>query len=80
MRINRHENRRALCWRTSAGLGVTAAGLVILSALAAQIIVWPDAAPGLLLLTAEGAAGIGLATAGFAMMVAAADPFADDDG
>ena len=80
MRINRQEHRQTSRRRTAAGLGVAAAGVAILSALAAQIIVWPDADPGLLLLTAEGAAGIGLATIGFAMMVAAADPFADGDG
>ena len=80
MQINPQENNQTSRRRTSAGLGVAAAGVAILSALAAQIIVWPDAAPGLLLLTAEGTAGIALARIGFAMMVAAADPFADGDG
>lgn len=80
MRINRQESDQTSRRRTAAGLGVAAVGVAILSALAAQIIIWPNAAPGLLLLTAEGAAGIALATIGFAMMVAAADPFADRDG
>ncbi len=59
------------------GLGLAAAGLAVLLGLAAQLVIWPDAEPGLLLITAEGAAGIVLITIGFAIMVAAADPFAD---
>lgn len=61
-----------------AGLAVSALGLVVLLALAAQFAVAP-ADQGLLLTVTEAGLGVALSTVGFALMVIGADPFADED-
>jgi hypothetical protein len=60
-------------------MGVSAVGLVVLLALASQILA-DRVDQALLLVVCEAAAGIGLLVGGFALMVVGADPFDDADG